>query len=251
MRRVINFFKRAKQHYQAFGAEGIKFFYKVNTTSNGVIGIHMPGYAQPVWVRNSTADLPMFYYVFESRDFDFDTTEPPEVIIDCGAHIGLTAVFMAHKYPEARIFCIEPETANFELLQKNTAAYKNVTCLKYGIWSKTTHLRIVDTQTGNWGFRTDETELAGKDTIPAISINEIMTQYGLNKIDICKINVEGTEKELFEKNYSHWLSRTGLIFIELHDHLQEGCSKSFFKALVDYNFALSTKGFYLLVRMLA
>jgi len=251
MRNPINFFRRIKSHYNLFGAEGIRFLYRIKTKKESVIEIKVPGYAQPVYLRNSTADLPMFYYIFQANDFDFDSGSTPEVIIDCGAHIGLTAVFFANKYPTAKIFCIEPEKSNFELLKKNTRSYPNIECLQYGIWNKTTNLKIVDTMSGNWGFRTDETDKPGEDTIPAISMDEIMRRYNLDKIDICKINVEGTEKELFEKNYSKWLSRTKLIFIELHDHLKEGCAKSFFKALADYNFALSPKGFYLLIRMLA
>ncbi len=250
MQSPIYFFRRIKSHYKLFGTEGISFLYKIKTKKKSVIDIKVPGYAQPVFLRNSTEDIPMFYYIFQANDFEFDADTTPEVIIDCGAHIGLAAVFFANKYPSAKIICIEPEKFNFELLEKNTKSYPNVICLKFGIWNKSTHLKITDTNSGNWGFRTDETDQPDNDTVPAISIDEIMSRFNLDKIDIFKINVEGTEKELFEKNYSNWLSRTRLIFIELHDHLKDGCAKSFFKALANYNFALYPKGFYLLIRML-
>ena len=109
----------------------------------------------------------------------------------------------------------------------------------------------MDTGLGNWGFMTEETDQAGEDTIAAISIDEIMNRYNLEHIDICKINIEGAEKELFEKNYDTWLSKTKLISIELHDRMKEGCSKSFFKAMINYNFALTHKGSYMQARILS
>ena len=48
-----------------------------------------------------------------------DTLLPPErvrVILDCGANVGITALYFAWRYPNARIFCIEPDDQNFELL---------------------------------------------------------------------------------------------------------------------------------------
>ena len=251
MQGLLHTLRTIKDHYHFLGREGVSFFYKTRTRKNSIIDVRMPGYAHPVFLRNATADIPMFYYVFEELHFDFNADTTPEVILDCGAHIGLTAVFFANKFPGARIFCVEPEQSNFELLKKNTAAYPNITCLQFGVWNKTTQLKIVDTMSGNWGFRTDETAEPGDDVIPAISIDEIMSRFNLEKIDICKINIEGTEKELFEKNYSNWLSRTKLVFIELHDHIREGCAKSFFKALSNYNFSVCPKGFYLLISMLS
>jgi len=44
----------------------------------------------------------------------------------CGANIGLTSVYFANRYPDARIFAIEPESENFRLLRLNSARYKTL-----------------------------------------------------------------------------------------------------------------------------
>jgi FkbM family methyltransferase len=114
-----------------------------------------------------------------------------------------------------------------------------------GIWNRNTYLEILDNGYGNWGFMTNEVDHSTDKTISAISIDQIMKDYDIEQIDICKINIEGSEKDLFEKNYEQWVPKTKAIIIELHDRMKEGCSKSFFKAMVNYDFDLSQKGSYL------
>jgi hypothetical protein len=48
------------------------------------------------------------------------------VIIDAGAHIGLAGIWYSRLYPDAVIISIEPDPANFKMLEANTAALPNV-----------------------------------------------------------------------------------------------------------------------------
>jgi len=43
------------------------------------------------------------------------------LVIDAGANIGLSALTFAHRWPAARIVCLEVDDANLELLCRNTA----------------------------------------------------------------------------------------------------------------------------------
>jgi FkbM family methyltransferase len=43
------------------------------------------------------------------------------LIVDCGANIGASVLWLATRYPKAHIVAIEPAPQNFALLQKNTA----------------------------------------------------------------------------------------------------------------------------------
>ena len=69
----------------------------------------------------------------------------------------------------------------------------------------------------------------------------IMLQEGWETIDILKIDIEGSEKELFSSNYEKWLPATKLIFVEVHDDMKKGCSKAVFSAIGKYNFHFSMK----------
>src|SRR5687768_13606395 len=43
----------------------------------------------------------------------------PYVYIDVGANIGLTSLYISKVYPQAQIYCFEPEKRTFEFLKKN------------------------------------------------------------------------------------------------------------------------------------
>ena len=69
-----------------------------------------------------------------------------------------------------------------------------------------------------------------------------MSIYKLDYIDILKMDVEGSEKEIFESNYEHWLSKTKCLIIELHDRMRKGSSDSVFAAVSKYNFTKLESG---------
>jgi predicted O-methyltransferase YrrM len=48
------------------------------------------------------------------------------VMVDCGGHIGLSAVWFASHFLEAAVYSIEPDISNCQLLQKNTDLFKRV-----------------------------------------------------------------------------------------------------------------------------
>ena len=93
-------------HYQLFGAGGASFFLKQRRKKEGLIDIKIKGYQHPIYLRNNTSDVPMFYYIFQAKEYDVHFDFEPKVIIDCGAHVGLGAVFFAHKFPKAMIYSI-------------------------------------------------------------------------------------------------------------------------------------------------
>lgn len=228
--------------FQKFGAQGIGFFLKTLFKPNQLISFHFSEYPQPIFLRNNSSDLPTFNQVFLYEEYLMDYDFKPEIIIDCGANIGMATVYFKNKFPDAKIVSIEPEPSNFELLQKNTKAYNNVFCLQGGIWNKPTNLLVKDMGVGSWGFMIEESETQTPESISAYTIDQIMQQFGIDRIDILKIDIEGSEKELFENNYAAWLPKTKVLIIELHDRMRKGCSKSVFKALSDFNFSTAQKG---------
>ena len=64
--------------------------------------------------------------------------------------------------------------------------------------------------------------------VRAITIDDIMGQFGMTAIDILKIDIEGAEKDVFEGDVDSWLPKTGMLGVELHDRMREGCACAFF-----------------------
>ncbi len=239
------FFGSLLDHYRLAGFDGIRFLFKKKYKKNELISLKVNWLKHVFFLRNNTSDIPKFYEVFQSKGYDFNFDFDPQVIIDCGAHIGLESIVFANKFPNALIYSIELDKDVFEILLKNTQEYSNIKCLNYGIWNKSTNLKVMDAGSDSWGLIAHEVSENGENTVEAFSIEEIMKRHCIDRIDICKINIGGLEKELFAEKCENWLPKTKAIMIDLHDRMREGCSKSFFDALADYEFTVVPSGSYI------
>jgi FkbM family methyltransferase len=237
---LLSQLSRIMKYGKKFGVGGLSLAMKINSPKPGVISGILKDYKYPVFLRNESSDVHVFSQVIYEQEYDIKYRVNPTVILDCGANIGLSTIFFKNKFPEATIISVEPERSNFNLLQINTERYPNIHCLNYGIWNRSTHLKIKDNSRGNWGFTVEETDKQDPDTIEAISIDEVMRRYQLNHIDILKIDIEGSEQKLFESNTEKWLPFVKVIVIELHDKTVKDCAKTFYKALENYEYETKT-----------
>jgi hypothetical protein len=68
------------------------------------------------------------------------------------------------------------------------------------------------------------------------TVSKLMTSVGADTVDILKVDIEGAEKDLFEARFEPWLDKVGVIAIELHDWLRDGCSTAFYRATSQLKF---------------
>jgi FkbM family methyltransferase len=228
------------QCLRAFGLSGL-FIYlqlKLNQTNR----IKLPSIAFPISMRPTATDRITLKEIFIRREYDLKLPETfsVNVIVDAGANIGFTSIFFINQFPNARIFSIEPDDENFEYLKKNVFPYKTITPLKNALWNKKEDITIIDRGYGKRGIMIGKEE--GTHTLKAISVSDLMREHTLDSIDILKMDIEGSEKEVFSENYEPWLSKTKCIVVELHDRMKKGCSKAVFTALSKYDFSLSIQG---------
>jgi FkbM family methyltransferase len=207
---------------------GIRLF--VNLKFGKLTNIQVPGIKSSISLRKGTSDVPTFFQVFLNNEYDINFIDNPKVIIDGGANIGLFTVFIKNKFPDSKVISIEPDKENFEILKKNVSGYENIFCENRGLWKTETNLKVYDKlDRGKWGMMVEETSEEGD--VKALSINSIMDKHSINKIDILKLDIETSEKNLFSGDYQNWLSKTRMVIIELHDFMEEGCAKPFFVAI--------------------
>lgn len=191
-----------------------------------------------VFLRPGTSDQTVYDEVFILKSYDINLGDPL-FIVDAGAHIGLSSVYFARKYPKAIIVAIEPEPHNFDILLMNTRDYDNVRPIQAGLWSRKTHLRIEDSDVPTWSFRVSE--CTSDEGIPAIGIRDIMSEFNTTQIDILKMDIEGSELEVLS-HYNSWIDNVKTIIIELHDRFQPGCTDALEKAISGFNYSKSTSG---------
>lgn len=195
-----------------------------------VSNIRLPRIQHPIFLRSKTSDLPTFYQVFLENYYLLDFAKKPKVVIDGGANVGLFAITVKNEFPESKVICIEPDPENFEVLHKNLSPYKDVYFENSGLWNKDTKLKVYDKyNSGKWGMVVEEDLKDGK--VPAICLSSLIRKYGIDRIDVLKIDIETSEKQVFAEGYEEWLPKVRTLIIELHDWMEEGCSRPFFEAV--------------------
>lgn len=195
-----------------------------------VQSMRIPGIQHPFALRKDTSDIAIFEQVFIQGEYDIEFPFIPEVIVDAGAHIGLFSIVMKNRFPAAKIICVEPDKDNCKQLTKNLSHYSNIEIVNAGLWNSDTKLKVVDEYGQGQSALVVEEDTA-KGEVPAISMDSLLKNHGISRVDVLKIDIEVSEEVVFQKNYEQWLPKVRMIIIELHDWLKPGCSQSFFEAI--------------------
>jgi FkbM family methyltransferase len=209
------------------------------------VPVPVPGSEVKLLVRPGTTDVIVFNDVFHGKEHEWIFSTPPQVILDAGAYTGLSTSYFAIRYPQARVIALEPDTQNFALLKRNVSSFKNVQAIKGALWSQSGALILTDPGSGSWAFRVtepaapsvDSTNVASEPSngsrVQAFSVPDIMRECGVDRIDLLKLDIEGSEKEVLSDSDS-WIRHVSAISIELHDRFKPGCSRAFFNAISDF-----------------
>lgn len=189
-----------------------------------------------IYVRTNMQDLNVAITCFYDKEYDHIRLSNPKVIIDAGANIGTSAIFFAEKYPNARIIAVEPEKSNFDLLLKNTSNYKNIVAIKAAIWGTNDKRTIQNRFAGPVGYTISDTsnkiESTGQE-INCITIETLMKKHNIETIDLLKMDIEGSEKDVLEKSLG-WIDSVDTMTVELHDRICMGCVRAFYLSTKDF-----------------
>ncbi len=220
-------------YYSELGVKGVALFLFSKCTGNRpIVRVQVPGIVHPVSIRIGTTDLATFKQVLVERHYEFDKPKAPRFIIDAGANIGLASVYFANRYPQAKIVSIEPESSNYAMLKKNTAAYPQITPLQAALWRENEELFLFDSGHGNHGFQVGDEQRETQNRLggtPGLTVDVILRNAGQNHVDLLKIDIEGAEREVMSAS-ADWIDRVGVLMIELHDDIKPGCSDAFHSA---------------------
>lgn len=199
-------------------------------TAPRAVRVRHPAAKHPLLLRTHTSDPLVFEEVFVRRAYDLGLAKAPQTIVDCGANIGLTSVFLANQYPEARILALEPEAANYALCVRNCSRYPMIQPLQAAVWGENEQLKVFDPGGhGEWGMRVESADLdppgPSLGRIQGMTIDLLMETEGIEYIDLLKVDIEGAELEVF-RDASAWIDRVGVIVVECHDRFKAGCEAS-------------------------
>jgi FkbM family methyltransferase len=208
-------------------------------------------------LRSRSSDIMTFAEVIMSGEYlpvieliQQQEREFSPLIIDAGSNIGLSTIFFKSYFPQARVICIEPDTDNVVMLQKNLNENNLSNCdvIQAGLWYKDCQLAIShDFRDGEaWSLRVIEQE---EGNVSAIGISSLLESCSGERIGLLKIDIEGSEFELFRKLevMIPLLNASDFIVAEIHQEfgdiseIENILSNNFFKTNVVNNILLGQK----------
>lgn len=182
-----------------------------------------------VLVRPGTSDLAVLDQIELHPYIPVPPGAGPIHIMDLGANIGLSVRYWKHAAPLARVVAVEPDAANFRMLERNIEGLADIHLVRAGVWYRTGTLGMDRIGSGTAAYRTMEAKAGGE--VEAVTIPQLMERYDMSHVDILKVDIEGSELELFSLGDLGWLDKVTTIAVELHDRFKPGCGDAFFAAL--------------------
>jgi FkbM family methyltransferase len=193
------------------------------------VKFHPPGLRTPVYCRVEGSDIYEFEQSLGSWAVPLRLNFEPRTIVDVGANVGYASLRFAREFPNARIIAVEPAPANLVQLKKNCLSYPNILLENCAIWPRSRRLRIARLEVDHNAYSIVEDP---EGDIQAMRIPDLLSRYGLERVELLKIDIEGGEYALFDdENAREWLKCVGMLLIETHDRMVPGCSDAVRRAV--------------------
>jgi FkbM family methyltransferase len=151
-------------------------------------------------------------------------------VVDLGANTGLAYRWLRAQYPSAQFVCVEPDPGNLEILRANVLASKGpCEIIPACIGARARRVNLATTD-GAWGFHMVDVENSDDGDTDVITMEELLSRSGIERISILKCDIEGAEAELFA-NCRSWINRVDSMVVECHAGAMS--SDSLLQALAD------------------
>lgn len=150
--------------------------------------------------RRNRMDLHMIDEIWAFRKYDYFgfKVAAGDTVVDVGANIGSYALYAATEGRAGRVIALEPHPGNFALLTANVLenGRTDIICCEAAVaaTSGTARLQIDPDNSGGH-------HLTGSSDAPTVDVDcktldQVVTEHGLEAIDYLKLDCEGSEYEI-------------------------------------------------------
>lgn len=135
---------------------------------------------------------------------------PGDVVVDIGAGGGEHVLFLSDRVGRTgRVLAVEAHPGTFRSLQKTIASNRleNVTAMNVAVMARDGET-FIETASEYIGNRTG---VSSGVHVPSVSLDSLLKQAGLGRVDVLKMNIEGSEREAVEgavtafQTVDHWI----------------------------------------------
>ena len=161
----------------------------------------------------------------------FAKVKPCDVIVDVGANIGLTVMYL-RKFAK-KVYAIEPSSEHFVALSDNLYynEWRNVRIDKMAISYKTGHFPLFINDQNRTMNSLVWPQVGGSEKVFCDTFAGLMNSKDIETIDFCKLDVEGAEEDIL----------TGEGFISVADRIKSLLVEIHYPSRVNYLLGHMTK----------
>jgi FkbM family methyltransferase len=166
-----------------------------------------------------STDIPTFIEIFSEGEYEhlmkFVNPDEGGFILDFGANIGLFALWCAVRLPQHHVVCHEPILEHLHAGQQNTSVTHNVVWRKDAVSNKCYEaVMSVD------GPASKLDDVSGERCVSVVDMFEL---YGDVEIDVCKMDIEGSEYDIIsDERFVSFSNRVKVLALEWHGNSKIG-----------------------------
>ncbi|MGZ4090927.1 MAG: FkbM family methyltransferase, partial [Bacteroidia bacterium] len=126
--------------------------------------------------------------------------KPGAHVLDIGANIGFYAIILSDCVgKDGKVYCFEPDKLNFKYLEKNTRKNKNIKLFNNAVSDHKGVLKVYKSKLLNVDHRTyPVNNYDSIEEIEAITIDDLIEEKKIDKVDFIKIDIQGYELSAFK-----------------------------------------------------
>ncbi|MBR0682447.1 FkbM family methyltransferase [Roseomonas eburnea] len=149
---------------------------------------------------------------------------PPRSVLDIGAHLGFASAYFRLMYPEATIFCAEPDPDSFAILSRNAERIGNCHAFNVGLFDKDTtagfnaaRISVLSSLFPFDGGRIATNAIEVRLRHAGAFAAELRERFGVPGFDLIKMDTEGAELPILAA-LGDLVAAAGVIHLEFHSH---------------------------------
>ena len=210
MLKFLSNIKYFNKLYKKYELNRIKNMPRFRESSTNLLG-------NKIEFPDSASFIFMYKDIIKKENYKFYTDNAIPYIIDAGANIGLSIIYLKKLYPKSEIVAFEPDFLISEFLENNINSFNldNISIIKKALWSKDGYKKFYSQGADGGSF---ENVKENKD------INEVETvrlrNYIDRKVDFLKIDIEGAETDVL-KDCQDLLLNVENLFVEYHSFVDK------------------------------
>lgn len=181
--------------------------------------------AQKVYYRAGTSDPHVINSIIlkggRKAEYWISKSLRPKTVFDIGGNIGAAALYFARMFPEAQVYTFEPVPANFEVLKRNVAPYRNIQAFNIALGAQDGEVELIESPSAsNFGgfsqYQRGADENCRRIKVACRSFASMLGELGVEAPDLIKVDTEGAEFPILNSLPPEVLAKVSWIAGELH-----------------------------------